>query len=126
MLTCRRGGRYYRVAKPEWVDPLDLSFSKVHGGRWNPPGDFGALYLGGSEEVAAANARRQHRGRAIGLFDLRPERRPVLVTVEVPEGTVLDAVTPGGCTRFDCLRLFRLVLVTSGVSRLDAGRTVRG
>ena len=54
------------------------------------------LYLNRTLEVAAANARWQHRKRAIGLFDLRPERRPILVTVEVPRVGALDVVTAEG------------------------------
>jgi RES domain-containing protein len=94
--TIERGGTHFRVAKPGWTDPLDTSFSKFLGGRWNPPGEFGAVYLAPTVAVAAANARWQHRGRAIGLFDLRPEQRPTLVTVVVPAEHVLDVVTPAG------------------------------
>ena len=96
MQTIARGGTYYRVAKPDWAQPLDTSFSKAAGGRWNPPGSFGALYLSQTVEVAAANARTQHRGRAIGLFDLRPDRRPMLLTVSASAAQVLDVVTPAG------------------------------
>ncbi|MGC1381803.1 MAG: RES domain-containing protein [Candidatus Baltobacteraceae bacterium] len=96
MLGITRGGTYFRVFKPDWDDPLDTSFSREIGGRWNAPGLFGALYLNATRTVAAANARAQHRGRAIGLLDLRPERRPRLLQVHVPRCTVLDAVRPEG------------------------------
>jgi hypothetical protein len=33
-----------------------------------------------------------HRGRAIGLFDLKPEQRPQLLRVSVLAGPVLDVV----------------------------------
>jgi RES domain-containing protein len=92
--TVRRSGPYFRVVAPDWIDPADTSFSKQRGGRWNPPGEFGALYLNASVAVAAANARTQHAGRAIKLFDLLPKARPELVTFEVPTVTVLDACTP--------------------------------
>jgi hypothetical protein len=46
--------------------------------------------------VAAANARAQHSGRAIKLFDLLPEARPELVTFEVPIVNALNACTPSG------------------------------
>jgi RES domain-containing protein len=91
-----RSGTYSRVCKPDWVDCADSSFAKAHGGRWNPPGEFGALYLNQTRSVAAANAREQHAGRAIGLFDLRPERRPDLAEFSVPDLTVVDAVSPDG------------------------------
>lgn len=96
MQTAERGGMYFRLAKPEWNDPLDLSYSKAAGGRWNPPGEFGVLYLNRTLEVSAANARWRHRGRAIGLFDLQPERRPILVSVDVRPSRVLDVVTVAG------------------------------
>jgi RES domain-containing protein len=92
----RRGGSYYRVVAPKWVDPADTAYSKQRGGRWNPAGEFGALYLNATIKVAAANARAQHSGRAIKLFDLLPAARPELVTFEVPMVDVLDGCTPAG------------------------------
>ncbi|MBV8709252.1 MAG: RES domain-containing protein, partial [Acidobacteriaceae bacterium] len=74
--TVHRSGFYYRVVAPNWVNPADTSYSKRQGGRWNPPGEFGALYLNADVHVAAANARAQHAGRALKLFDLLPEARP--------------------------------------------------
>lgn len=88
-----RSGVYFRVCTPDWIDCADTSFAKAQGGRWNPPGEFGALYLNQTKSVAAANARRQHAGRAIGLFDLRPARRPDLAEFPIAELTVLDVVS---------------------------------
>ena len=96
MRTTRRGGLYYRVAAPDWIDPADTQYSKQHGGRWNPASQFGALYLNATVHVAAANARSRHAGRAIKLFDLLPKARPDLVTFDVPMDEVLDACTAGG------------------------------
>lgn len=96
MLAITRGGEYFRVFKPEWSDPLDPTFSKTVGGRWNAPGAFGALYLNATRVVAAANARVKHYGRAIGLFDLRPERRPHLSQLHVPRSASLDVVRAEG------------------------------
>ena len=87
-----RGGAYYRVCKPDWIDFGDTEHSKTRGGRWNPAGEFGALNLNASLRVAAAQARHQHVGRAIGLFDLRPERRPSLAVFNVPLISVVDVV----------------------------------
>jgi RES domain-containing protein len=94
--TVRRGGPYYRVVAPAWVDPADTAYSKQRGGRWNPAGEFGALYLNATIEVAAANVRAQHAGRAIKIFDLLPKARPQLVTFEVTPVDVVDACTPVG------------------------------
>lgn len=81
---------------PNWIDPADTSYSKERGGRWNTTGEFGALYLNATLQVAAANARAQHSGRAIKLFDLLPEARPELATFEIPIVDVLDACTADG------------------------------
>ncbi len=94
--TVTRGGPYYRVVAPEWTDPADTAYSKQRGGRWNPAGEFGALYLNATVHVAAANARAQHSGRVIKLFDLLPDARPELVTFDVPQGNALDACTREG------------------------------
>lgn len=94
--TVSRGGPYYRVVAPEWIDPADTSYSRQRGGRWNPAGEFGALYLNATVAVAAANARAQHSGRAIKLFDLLPEARPELVTFQIPMRDFLDACTAKG------------------------------
>lgn len=92
----RRGGAYYRVCKPDWVDCSDTSYAKRFGGRWNPSGEFGALYLCATVEVAAAVARSQHAGRAITLFSLRPERRPQLQSFFVSQQAFVDIVTDRG------------------------------
>jgi RES domain-containing protein len=91
-----RHGSYYRVCKPDWVDCGDTSYSRRFGGRWTPPGEFGALYLCASIEVAAAVARAQHMGRAIPLFSLRPSRRPQLQRFSVAGETFVDLVTEQG------------------------------
>lgn len=101
-----RSGTYYRVVAPDWVNPADTSYSKERGGRWNPPNEFGALYLNATVAVAAANARAQHAGRAIKLFDLLPKARPELVTFLVPEVTVLDASTANGIVALGLARSF--------------------
>ena len=94
--TVLRGGDYYRIAAPDWVDPSDTTYSKRQGGRWNPAGEFGALYLNATIQVAAANVRARHSGRAIKLFDLLPEARPHLATFDVPSIQALDACTSEG------------------------------
>ena len=91
-----RGGTYVRVADPDWADPLDASFSRRSGGRWNPPGEFAVLYLCRDVETARANARRLIAGQPFTFDDLLPERLPVLVEATVPEARHVDAVTARG------------------------------
>ncbi|MGH2997143.1 MAG: hypothetical protein ACRDM9_12585, partial [Gaiellaceae bacterium] len=57
--TIRRGGPYNRLAEPSWSDPLDTSYSRRRGGRWNPPGSFGALYL--NRDLRIARLQVQHK-----------------------------------------------------------------
>ncbi|MGZ5231286.1 MAG: RES family NAD+ phosphorylase [Burkholderiales bacterium] len=94
-----RGGTYYRVCDPSWTNPADTSYAKRYGGRWNPPGEFGALYLDRTAIVAAVNARRsvqQEFGDAITFVDLRPERRPDLQAFTVTDHRFVDAITGRG------------------------------
>lgn len=95
----RRGGEYLRVANPAWADPLDTTFSRRTGGRWNPPGSFGALYLNRDLRTAMANARRflAEQG-GLSLLDLKPERRPVAVRCAVSPRLLGNAVTGQGLT----------------------------
>jgi hypothetical protein len=94
-----RDGRYYRVCDPHWDDCYDTSFSKSLGGRWNPPGAFGVLYLCRSLAVAAANARQNFVGEIHSLYDLKPQFRPLVVEFSIartPPRSFVDAVTETG------------------------------
>ena len=96
MTSLTRGGTYLRVYKPDWTNPLDTAPNRRAGGRWNAPGSFGVLSLCADVAVAAANARSRYAGRAIQLFDLRPEQRPMLLSVHVPRSRCTDIVTGKG------------------------------
>ena len=84
------------MCDPSWADPLDTSFAKSHGGRWNPAGSFGVLYLCATIAVAASNARRAYEGEIATLFDLLPEQRPDLQIVTVTPFRVVDAASDAG------------------------------
>jgi RES domain-containing protein len=92
----RRGGRYFRVADPEWDDPLEGRFAQRAGGRWNPPGSFPVVYLCASVAVARANVFRKLTGLPYGPEDLHRESAPVLVSADVPRALYVDAVTDRG------------------------------
>jgi RES domain-containing protein len=104
MRHLERGGLHFRVCDPSWKDPLDTAFAKSHGGRWNPPGSFGVLYLCTTISVAAGNARRAYDGEIATLFDLLPEQRPDLQIVTITPIRVVDAASDAG------LRSLRLPL----------------
>jgi RES domain len=95
-LTVRRGGEYNRLAEPGWQDPLDTSFAKSTGGRWNPPGSFGVLYLNRDERVARLQVDHRLIGQPYGIEDLEPAEQHDLVLVDVPEAERLDCVSDRG------------------------------
>jgi hypothetical protein len=95
-LTVRRGGEYNRLAEPNWEDPLDTSFARSTGGRWNPPGSFEVLYLNRDERVARLQADHRLAGQPYGIEDLEPAGQHDLVVVDVPEAERLDCVTDRG------------------------------
>ncbi len=97
--TTRRGGRYYRLADPDWPDPLDSSYSLTYGGRWNAPGAFPVLYL--NDTVATARLQVLHKLADLpyGPEDLDPDEQHDLIGVDVPAHAYLDCVSDDGLTR---------------------------
>lgn len=93
----RRGGRHFRVADPEWRQPLEGRYSAERGGRWNAPGSFPVTYLVSTVELARSFVLHRYRGLPYSVLDLVPERRPVLVHADVPEDRFVDIVTDPGC-----------------------------
>jgi RES domain-containing protein len=94
----QRGGDYNRIAEPSWEDPLDISFSKTTGGRWNAPGAFGALYLNATEHVARLQVDHRLAGQPFQIEDLDPDEQHDLVLVRVETSEVLDCVSGDGLT----------------------------
>jgi RES domain len=94
--TVRRGGAYNRLAEPAWMDPLDTSYSKARGGRWNPPGAFGALYL--NQDVRVARLRVQHAlaDHPYGIDDLDEAELHDLVELDVASRAWLNCIRDGG------------------------------
>lgn len=90
------GGSYLRVADANWSDPLDASFAKDHGGRWNAPGSYPVLYLNADRETARANVRAKFAELPYGPEDLDPLDAPHLVEVMVPDGRGCDVRPDAG------------------------------
>lgn len=95
-LRVARGGEYHRIALPGWSDALDAGHSLRTGGRWNPAGSFGALYLNDSVPLARLQVNHRLAGLPYGVEDLDPTEQHDLVTAAVSELEVLDCVTAEG------------------------------
>lgn len=88
---------WLRVAGERWADPLDPSWAKAHGGRWNPPGSFDALYLNGDVATARAQVRRMLQDTPATEDDLDDSAPFVLVPATIPtRQPVADAVSDSG------------------------------
>ena len=88
---------WWRIADPRWRNPLDPTFSKHAGGRWNPPGSFSVLYLNESKSTARSNLRRFVSQWPYEPDDLRESSAPTLVECRLPRRQVVcDVHTPAG------------------------------
>jgi hypothetical protein len=96
MRTIRRGGAFNRLAEPDWNNPLDTTFSKRHGGRWNAPGSYGVLYLNRTLEMARIQVEHKLDRQPYEIEDLDPAAQHDLVEVDVRETDALDLVSDDG------------------------------
>lgn len=92
----RRGGAYNRLAETSWDDPFDTTYSSERGGRWNPPGSFGVLYLNRYLRMARLQVHHKLRGQPYGVEDLDEDEQHDLVHVDVEERAWLDCITRAG------------------------------
>ena len=76
---------------PEGGDAVAVSFSRSAGGRWNPPGEFGALYTTIVEDDIKREMERGAEKRGISVKDLMPRD---IVSIAVSLHTVLDLTDP--------------------------------
>lgn len=85
--------RCYRHCSPDHEDigAGTLAASQRAGGRFNPPGEFGALYLACESATAVAELRRRAEGLGIEPGDLLPR---TLLTVDAKFRQVLDLTEP--------------------------------
>ena len=94
-----RSGTYFRVADPDWEDPLDGLAGAAVGGRWNSPGSFPVVYLNESVNLARLFVAYRLRRQPYGPEDLDPETAPSLAHADMPEASYVDIVTDDGCQR---------------------------
>lgn len=84
-----RGVVYRHI--PEGGDAVATSFSRSAGGRWNPLGEFGALYTTTVEDDIEREMERAAEKRGITPKDLLPRE---IVTIAVSLHKVLDLTDP--------------------------------
>ena len=84
-----RGVVYRHI--PKGGDAMATSFSHSAGGRWNPPGEFGALYTTTAEDDIEREIERAAAKRGIAPQDLLPRD---IVTIAVSLKKVLDLTDP--------------------------------
>ena len=88
---------WWRIADPDWADPLDPAFAQHHGGRWNPPDSFPTLYLNEDVVTARMNLRAFIAKWPYEPEDLRDDTGPILVACRLPRRQVTcDAHSPDG------------------------------
>ncbi len=88
---------WYRICEAAWDDPLDDSFAKVAGGRWNPPQSWRTLYLNEDVVTARLNLDRFIAGWPYEPEDLDDDAGPHLAAATLPDRqTVADVHSPDG------------------------------
>ena len=88
-------GVAYRSVIPAYAGSKDLLSGegvRRHGGRWNPPGAFAAVYASLTPETALAEVLSRFRDYGITVADAMPR---VLAAVEVSVASLADLTTPG-------------------------------
>ena len=121
---------WWRVAQVHWDDPLSPVFSKVTGGRWNPPGGFSTLYLNADKQTARCNVGAFIGDGPYEPEDLRDESAPVLVGCCLPgRQDVCDAFSKEGVLAAGLPATYPLDSQGSVVGHptcQDIGKQVRG
>ena len=95
------GRVWLRVADPDWRDPLDPSFARREGGRWNPPASYDTLYLNGDVTTARLQIDRLLAGSPVHPDDLDDDAY-LLVAATLPRGQICaEAVSAPGLRALD-------------------------
>lgn len=91
------GHRWFRICDAEWVDPLDATFARVKGGRWNPPDSWPTLYLSEDLVTARLNLASFIAGWPYRPEDLNDATGPHLAVATLSRSQVVaDVHTPEG------------------------------
>lgn len=87
---------WLRVAKPDWEDPLDPSYARDNGGRWNPPRSFPVLYLNADVVTARLQIERMCEGTPVTPDDLLDDAYVLAAATLPPAQSAADAVSDEG------------------------------
>jgi len=88
---------WLRVADADWSNPLDTSYAKAHGGRWNAPGSYPVLYLNEDLRTARLQLQELFEGYPVNVEDLDGNAPYLLVLVGIPRRQkVADAISSEG------------------------------
>lgn len=91
------GHEWLRICDAAWTDPVDDTFARARGGRWNPPGSWRTLYLNEDLVTARLNLDRFIAGWPYEPEDLDDDTGPHLAVTTLPrDQAVADVHTPGG------------------------------
>ena len=92
------GRLWLRVASPEWSQPLDASYAREAGGRWNAPGSYPTLYLNANVVTARLQIERMCAGTPVTVDDLADDAY-VLIAATLPTAhRAADACSAEGLT----------------------------
>jgi hypothetical protein len=94
--TVNAAGRYLRLADPDWGNPLDGSYARDGGGRWNRAGSYPVVYLNRSLRTARLNCLQQFKDLPYGPEDLDEAEAPLLVATDVPDGDHAECLSDRG------------------------------
>lgn len=90
------GRVWLRVADPAWAQPLDPSFARRAGGRWNAPGSYNTLYMNADVVTARLQLERLCAGTPVTIDDLDDEAY-VLIAATLPTAKrAADAISGEG------------------------------
>lgn len=76
--------------------PLDPAHAHAHGGRWNAPGSFPALYLNADVLTARSQIERMCEGTAVVSDDLADDAYVLVAATLPPAPGAADAVSAAG------------------------------
>lgn len=86
-------GTFFRLLLAAFAkEPLSIEGSLRHGGRYNPPGAFGALYCGEKPAVCAAEILKRAVGQRLAPYRLARVRVKLHRVLDLTDPTTLAAL----------------------------------